>query len=232
MQIFIVEADLVEADRLMHELVRQGFAFQARRIETRAEFLRWLDCQPPDLIFCDHGAPGFSGFAALEIAQEKCPHVPFIFVTAGYDQGLVVEMFDSGAAGYVHKNRLSDLAPVIHQAREEVRQRRLPLMEEVVAEPGVGASRASAEQAGTGSDFCLICSRCKKVRDEWGVWEDLASYLRRHERATVTLALCPACAESEFLVSPAPPSKAPGRFPTPRTLPGPDPGARRSRPSP
>jgi Zn-finger nucleic acid-binding protein len=40
----------------------------------------------------------------------------------------------------------------------------------------------------------LICSRCKKVRDERGEWEQIDVYLRRHQQATVTLALCPACA--------------------------------------
>ena len=194
LQILIVEDDPADADRLMHELGRQGFAFHGQRVETRDDFLHNLEEQPPDLILSDSGLPAFSGFAALELVQEKCPEVPFVFVTGYYDQGLMVEMFDSGAAGYVYKNRLTDLGPVIRQAQEEVRQRRQPRVEEESDDADKEAKRASAREAKPGKDLRLICSNCKKVRDERGEWEQIDVYLRRHEQATVTLALCPACA--------------------------------------
>ena len=196
LQILIVEDDPADADRLMHELGRQGFAFHGQRVETRDDFLHNLEQQPPDLVLSDSGLPAFSGFAALELVQEKCPEVPFVFVTGYYDQGLMVEMFDSGAAGYVYKNRLTDLGPVIRQAQEEVRQRRQPRVEEERDDPDEEAKRAPARETKPGKDLRLICSNCKKVRDEQGEWERIDAYLRRHGQATVTLALCPACAGS------------------------------------
>ena len=81
LQILIIEDDPADAERLLRELKREGFAFQSRRIQTRDEFLGCLEAQPPDLILSDHGLPTFNGFAALEIVQEKCPDVPFVFVT-------------------------------------------------------------------------------------------------------------------------------------------------------
>jgi DNA-binding NtrC family response regulator len=194
LQILIIEDDPADADRLMHELERQGFAFQSQRVETRDDFLRKLEQQPPDLILSDSGLPTFSGFAALELVQEKCPQVPFVFVTGYYNQGLMVEMFDGGAAGYVYKNRLTDLGPVIRQAQEEVRQRRQPRVEEGSYESGREAKSTPAREAKPGKDQCLICSQCKKVRDEHGEWEQIDVYLRVHQQATVTLALCPVCA--------------------------------------
>jgi DNA-binding NtrC family response regulator len=194
LKVLIIEDDPADADRLMHELKRQGFAFQGQRVETRDDFLHNLEGQPPDLILSDSGMPAFSGFAALELVQEKCPQVPFVFVTGYYDQGLMVEMFDSGAAGYVYKNRLTDLGTVIRQAQEEVRQRRQPRAEEDPGEAGADVKPASAKEPKPGKDLRLICSNCKKVRDERGEWEQIDVYLRRHEQATVTLALCPACA--------------------------------------
>ena len=194
LHILIVEDDPADANRLMHELERQGFAFQGQRVETRDDFLHTLERELPDLILSDSGMPAFSGFAALELVQEKCPQVPFVFVTGYYDQGLMVEMFDSGAAGYVYKNRLTDLGPVIRQAQEEVQQRRQPGVEEGCGEPGVQANPASFRESKPGNDLRLICSHCKKVRDERGEWEELDVYLRQHQQATVTLALCPVCA--------------------------------------
>jgi len=194
LQILIIEDDPADATRLMHELDRQGFAFKGQRVETRDDFLKNLERLPPDLILSDSGMPAFSGFAALELVQEKCPQVPFVFVTGHYDQGLMVEMFDSGAAGYVYKNRLTDLGRVIRQAQDEVRQRRQPRVEEEPGESGAKAKLASSRELKSGKDLRLICSNCKKVRDERGNWEQIDVYLRRHEQATVTLALCPACA--------------------------------------
>ena len=194
LQILIIEDDPADATRLMHELDRQGFAFYGQRVETRDDFLHNLERQLPDLILSDSGMPTFSGFAALELVQEKCPQVPFVFVTGYYDQGLMVEMFDSGAAGYVYKNRLTDLGRVIRQAQEEVRQRRQPRLDEIPGEQGTGPNPASSRELKQSKDLRLICSNCKKVRDEQGEWEQIEVYLRRHEQATVTLALCPACA--------------------------------------
>ena len=194
LQVLIVENDPADADRLMHELERLGFAFHGLRVETRDDFLHNLEGQPPDLIFSDSALPAFSGFAALELVQEKCPEVPFVFVTGYYDQGLMVEMFDSGAAGYVYKNRLTDLGPVIRQAQEEVQHRRQPRVELDPVEPHTEASPASSEGWKPGNDLCLICSHCKKVLDDRGQWEPIEVYLRQHQQATVTLALCPVCA--------------------------------------
>jgi len=194
LKILIIEDDPADADRLVHELERQGFAFQGCRVETREDFLRQLEPQPPDLVLSDHGIPAFSGFAALELVQEKCPQVPFVFVTGYYDQGLMVEMFDSGATGYVYKNRLADLGPVIRQAQEEVRQRQQSRLEENRDEPDAEAQRTPSKEAKAVKDLRLICSQCKKVRDERGEWQHIDVYLREHQQATVTLALCPACA--------------------------------------
>ncbi len=194
LKILIIEDDPADADRLVHELERQGFSFQGWRVETRQDFLSHLDAQPPDLVLSDHGLPAFSGFAALELVQEKCPNVPFVFVTGYYDQGLMVEMFDSGAAGYVYKNRLTELGQVIRQAQEDVRQRHQARDEEGPDAPGPVASPSSSREARPGKELHLICSNCKKVRDERGDWEQIDVYLRRHHQATVTLALCPVCA--------------------------------------
>src|SRR5437016_13502758 len=73
-----VAADVVLID---HELRNAGLAFNAKRVETRDEFVRELEQHPPDIILSDHGLPAFDGFSALSIARERCPDTPFIFVT-------------------------------------------------------------------------------------------------------------------------------------------------------
>jgi PAS domain S-box-containing protein len=82
-----------------------------------------LEKKPPDLILSDHGLPSFDGFAALQIAKEQCPDTPFIFVTNSRGEETAIETFESGATDYVLKNNLSKLAPAVHRALRESRER-------------------------------------------------------------------------------------------------------------
>ena len=82
-EINILFIEDVPADAAVVELAlrRAGLAFRLQRVDTREAFLHELESQPPDVILSDHGLPSFDGFAALAVAHEKCPDVPFIFVT-------------------------------------------------------------------------------------------------------------------------------------------------------
>jgi len=44
------------------------------------------------------------------------------------------------------------------------------------------------------SGFIPICSRCKKIRNDRGYWEQLESYIRQHSEAEFTHSICPDCA--------------------------------------
>src|SRR5689334_9827140 len=99
-----------------HELRTGGFACESKRVQTREEFLRELDCNPPDLILSDHGLPEFDGFSALAIARERCPETPFIFVTGSMGEELAIDSLRNGATDYVLKTRLSNLVPAVDRA--------------------------------------------------------------------------------------------------------------------
>lgn len=191
LQIIIIEDDPADAARLTHELENCGLEFHSECVASREDFLRALEHEP-DLILSDHGLPCFSGFTALSIIQERCLKVPFIFVTGWYDQGLMVEMFDSGAAGYVYKNRLSDLGPVIRQALEEAESGEDAAAAPAAAEPPTGATPPPDPKPVR--EIRVICSQCKKVRGENRDWEPIEACLNRQRQVTITLGMCPDCA--------------------------------------
>ena len=190
LRIVVIEDDPADAARLKHELERSGLVFQSECVTSREAFMHALE-EKPDLILSDHGLPSFSGFAALSIVQEQGLKVPFIFVTGWYDQGLMVEMFDSGAAGYVYKNRLSDLGPVVCQALEEVRLSK-EVQAQAAAEPPTGTP--SPLEAKPVREVRVICAQCKKVRSETGDWEPIEACFNRQKQVTITLGMCPHCA--------------------------------------
>src|SRR6266498_2670575 len=119
MRILILEDVAADVVLINHELRRAHINFRSQRVETREGFLFQLDHHKPDVILSDHGLPNFDGFTALAIARDKCPDVPFIFVTSAMGENFTIQTFESGATDYVLKNQLSKLVPAIQRALRE-----------------------------------------------------------------------------------------------------------------
>jgi hypothetical protein len=43
-----------------------------------------------------------------------------------------------------------------------------------------------------------MCAWCKKIRDDQGYWDDVASYIAKHTEASVSHGICPECAKQHF----------------------------------
>jgi two-component system sensor histidine kinase UhpB len=124
LRILIVEDMASDAELMTYELRQVNLAFTSRRVENEAEFLREIDQFPPDLILSDYNLPHFSGVAALALVQEKCPEVPFIFVSGAIGEDVAIDSLKRGATDYVLKDRLSRLAPAVKRALREAVERR------------------------------------------------------------------------------------------------------------
>jgi CheY-like chemotaxis protein len=182
-EIHILSVEDVPADTEMinHELRRAGMAFRTRRVASRQAFLHELEHHPPDVILSDHGLPTFDGFTALALAREKCPNVPFIFVTGSLGEEKVIEIFENGAAHCVLKNRLTKLPPVVQKALQEAEERR------------------SQNPAATAPIKLLpICAHCKKIRDDTNHWQPLELYFLKHFNLQFSHGLCPGCVPDYF----------------------------------
>jgi PAS domain S-box-containing protein len=116
LRILVLEDVAADVVLISHELKAGGLAFQAKRVETRDDFVRELEHEPPDLILSDHGLPAFDGFSALNIARDRCPDTPFIFVTGSMGEELAIDSLRSGATDYVLKTRMSNLVPAVQRA--------------------------------------------------------------------------------------------------------------------
>jgi DNA-binding NarL/FixJ family response regulator len=122
--ILIVEDVPTDAELLKFELREAGITFSARCVATKLSFLKALDDFCPDLILSDYSLPSFGGLAALKITRERCPEVPFIFVSGALGEELAIELLKQGATDYVLKNRLSRLVPAVSRALQEVEERK------------------------------------------------------------------------------------------------------------
>jgi diguanylate cyclase (GGDEF)-like protein len=111
-----------ELERLTLKSAR--IACETRCVATRADFLDQLDTFDPDLVLSDFTLPGFDGLSALELARDRQPDLPFIFVSGTIGEERAVEALKRGATDYVVKTNLARLPAVVVRAMREADERR------------------------------------------------------------------------------------------------------------
>ncbi len=109
LRILVVEDVASDAELELRELRRDGLVFEARIVETEADFRRELDDFEPDIVLSDFSMPRFSGMAALTITRELRPDLPFIFVSGTIGEENAVAALRNGATDYVLKTNLCTL---------------------------------------------------------------------------------------------------------------------------
>lgn len=124
LKILILEDVPTDAELMERELCKSGVTFSAKRVDTREDFSREVEDFSPDLILADYNLPSFDGLSALAIARERCPDVPFIFVSGAIGEELAVETLRKGATDYVLKDSLFRLVPVVRRALQEVEEQK------------------------------------------------------------------------------------------------------------
>jgi signal transduction histidine kinase len=116
LNILCLEDQEDDFDLLTYVLEQNGLKFQARRVDTRDEYIEAIENFDPDIILSDHSLPQFNSNEALKISQEKAEHVPFILVTGAVSDEFAVNCIKQGAVDYVLKSNLSRLPSAIENA--------------------------------------------------------------------------------------------------------------------
>ncbi|MEH2126684.1 hybrid sensor histidine kinase/response regulator [Nostoc sp.] len=124
LRFLLLEDSLLDAELAQAMLTEGGINCELLRVETGADFLAALETEAFDLILADYALPSFDGISALEIARNRCPEIPFIFVSAALGEELAIEALKNGATDYVLKQRLGRLVPSVQRALREAKERR------------------------------------------------------------------------------------------------------------
>lgn len=124
LRILLLEDLDADAELTVRELRRAGFELSVLRATGEKEFAQALEDPRLDLILADHGLPGYDGLTALELARERRPELPFIFVSATLGEEAAIDALQRGATDYVLKQRLSRLGPAVRRAMQEVSEHR------------------------------------------------------------------------------------------------------------
>ncbi len=122
LRVLILEDQPADAELLLHELRRAGYAPDWQRVEMEHDYLAQLT-PTLDLILADYTLPQFDALRALHCLQERGLDIPFIVVTGAVSEEAAVACMQQGAADYLLKDRLSRLGAAVSRALDKRRLR-------------------------------------------------------------------------------------------------------------
>ena len=123
MRILNLEDNEMDAELNSEMLSARWPHCQIERVATEKDFVAALERKDFDLILSDYTIPGFDGRSALALAHEKCPEIPFVFVSGTIGEDAAIEALKNGATDYVLKHRLMRLIPAVDRALREAAER-------------------------------------------------------------------------------------------------------------
>lgn len=197
LNVLIVEDVPEDAALIERELRRGGFQLHAGHATGLDDFLRVLRQHRPDVILSDHGLPAFDGFAALDLARQKSPETPFIFVTGTMAEETAIMTIERGATDYVLKSRLKELVPVVRRALAFAGERRRHQLLEAERMKQIQELRTALAQRGAAPDgqvLVRLCMSCRNVHDNDDKWKSLEAFAQSRLGVRFTHGMCPDCA--------------------------------------
>jgi diguanylate cyclase (GGDEF)-like protein/PAS domain S-box-containing protein len=123
-RVLMVEDVATDAELEIRELKRAGMRVEHRLVDREDAFLEALDKFGPDVIISDFSMPHFDGMAALALARENAPNIPFIFVSGTIGEEYAIRALKNGATDYVLKTNLVRLPAAVERALHDARDRR------------------------------------------------------------------------------------------------------------
>ncbi len=162
LRILHLEDDPRDSELIQAALEIEGIMPHVTRVETQAEFFASLKQGGFDIILADYTLPAFDGLSALKIAQEKCPDVPFIFISGTLGEEVAIEALKFGATDYLLKERLSRIMPSVHRALREAKERG----ERKRAEALLAGEKRLLEMVAKGSSLSVILDALCRLVEE------------------------------------------------------------------
>jgi signal transduction histidine kinase len=116
LKVLVLEDMDEDLEMITRSLKKAGLNFEAKRVDTREEFINALQDYPADIILSDHALPQFNSAEALKLCRNLGLHIPFIVVTGAVSEEFAVNSLKQGADNYVLKTNLARLPSAINSA--------------------------------------------------------------------------------------------------------------------
>jgi two-component system, NarL family, sensor histidine kinase UhpB len=124
LRVLLAEDSEDDAVLLLGELESSGYEVIHHRVENEPAMRDALTGSSWDLIISDYTMPSFSGLAALRVAQELRPDLPFIVISGNVGEDVAVEAVRAGANDYLLKGNLRRLSSAVERELRDAEERR------------------------------------------------------------------------------------------------------------
>ena len=124
LKVLLVEDSPDEAELVVLELRRAGFAVTWERVDTEPALRSAIAGQTWDMVISDFAMPLFDGLSAFRIVKAHSDEIPFIFVSGILGEERAVEAMRNGARDYILKGNLRRLTAAVARELDETEQRR------------------------------------------------------------------------------------------------------------
>ena len=104
LRILFVEDSENDAELLLRELRKGGFAPEHSRVDTEEAMRAALASASWDIIISDYSMPHFDGISALNVMKHHGKDIPFIIVSANIGEEIAVMAMKAGAHDYIMKD--------------------------------------------------------------------------------------------------------------------------------
>jgi PAS domain S-box-containing protein len=115
LSVLLLEDNPDDAELLVFELRRAGFAPDWRRVDTRTAFVEALECRP-EIVLADYSVPQFGALEALHVLGTGHRDIPAIVVSGAMSEEACVDALRHGAVDYLLKDRLTRLGAAVEHA--------------------------------------------------------------------------------------------------------------------
>lgn len=154
-----------------------------------------------DLILMDIIMPGVNGIDACKRIKSSPAYadVPVVMVTGSGEVDILERAFGAGASDYITKPLRSPelLARVgsVLTLKKEIDERKKKELELLRKNEEL---EKALNEIKVLQGLIPICSYCKKIRDDAGLWQQIEAYIMKHSEASFTHGICGTCAKKHF----------------------------------
>ena len=189
--IFIVEDEYIIADGIQLSLKDMGYSV-CGMASAGEDAIEKVEERQPDLILMDIFLKGeMDGIETADRVRSSY-NIPVVYLTAYANNEILERAKIPGTFGYLikpftDKELRAAIEMAIYNHRLEGEKNRL-----------INDLQAALSKIDVLSGVLPICSKCKKIRDDKGDWNQIEKYISEHSEALFSHSICPDCTENLY----------------------------------
>ncbi|MFZ6639661.1 histidine kinase [Undibacterium sp. TC4M20W] len=130
LRVLLVEDVSEDAELIVRELKRGGFAPDWLRVDNARAMQDALKQAKWDIVICDYSMPAFSGLKALELLKSLKLHIPFFITSGTIGENTALEVMRAGADDFFLKQNITRLPLAIERELRDSALRRKKMASE------------------------------------------------------------------------------------------------------